>query len=813
MPGKTDVYPYARVKQKRAGEKQRSKPKKRKPVFNRNLFNQLKKPTFLVLAGTGFFLGRAVFLGELVPFAVAFVATATCLFPAYGLVSTIGVIIGLITVIKGFPLVAAGSTVALTELFLKLWVAQIKNPRFMVPGLVLIFTIVIKSSFLAFTNPSLYDFVSLLFEAVFAALLTLVCFTALYPWKKKADFASLSGEELFCLLVVLVGIIAGMGDWQIGLISVKGLLSRLIILIAALIGGVGLGAAAGAALGVMPGLIFSSVPAMVGAYSFAGLLAGLGKSFGKPGVVIGFLLGNIVLQVYIQKATSITALMAECGLAALIFFFLPSLYLTKLKISLVNHFPGVNEEEQAGAKRMVARWLSHCRFTLQEISHCFTQVAVTESLPKQEPALQALFNAVGNKVCSNCNLYLYCWEKEFYRTYQYLLDLFSRAETFGQVTVADFPDKLKNRCTRLKELAITVTCLYETYKLNQYWDKRLIESRKIVETQLKGIAGIIEDLFNELAFQIDNEGKDELQVKQKLKQANIPVHEVKIMQYSPAGPEVLLSRQVCDRKIDCRSQVEPLLTGLLGVSMATGFHYCPWLKGEEEVCCLRLYPGLKYQLKIGLAQIAAGGNIICGDSFTLSQLREGKVALILSDGMGTGTQAALESTAVLSFLKNLLEKGLSQDLAVKAVNSLMLLQSSRETFATIDLMTINLYTGQVDFIKIGAPPSFLLHRKHISVIQANSLPAGVLQDIEVTSVQRKLITGDVLVMLTDGVWDAFNGAGAEKEVLKEVLQKSSHLPPSEAAELIITLAQNKISERKGEADDMAILVASLVSLV
>jgi len=216
MPGKTDVYPYARVKQKKAGEKKRNKPKKRKPIFSRNVFNQLKNPTFLILAGTGFFLGRAVFLGELVPFAVAFVATATCLFPAYGLASTIGVIIGLITVIKGFPLVAASSTVILAELFLKFRADQIKKPRFMVPGLVLVFTIVTKSSFLAFTNPSLYDFISLLFEAVFAALLTLVCFNALYPWQKKADFASLSGEELFCLLVVLVGIIAGMGDWQIG---------------------------------------------------------------------------------------------------------------------------------------------------------------------------------------------------------------------------------------------------------------------------------------------------------------------------------------------------------------------------------------------------------------------------------------------------------------------------------------------------------------------------------------------------------------------------------------------------------------------
>lgn len=811
MPSKTDVYPYARVKQKKAGEKQKNKPKKRKPIFSRNFFNQLKKPTFLVLAGTGFFLGRAVFLGELVPFAVAFVAAATCLFPAYSLASTIGVIIGLITVIKGFPLVAAGSTVALAELFLKFRVTQIKNPRLMVPGLVLVFTIVIKSSFLAFTNPSLYDFISLLFEAVFAALLTSVCFNALYPWQKKADFASLSGEELFCLLVVLVGIIAGMGDWQIGPISVKGLLSRLVILIAALIGGVGLGAAAGAALGVMPGLIFSSVPAMVGAYSFAGLLAGLGKNFGKPGVVVGFFLGNIVLQVYIQKATSITALMAECGLAAFIFFFLPSLYIKKLKISLVNHFPGVNEEGQAGMKKMVARWLNHCQFTLQELSHCFTQVAVTESLPKQEFALQALFNAVGNKVCRSCNLYPYCWEREFYRTYQYLLDLFSRAETFGQVTAADFPDELKNRCVRLKELAITITCLCETYKLNQYWDKRLTESRKIVETQLKGIAGIIKDLFNELAFQIENGGRDELQIKQKLKQANIPVHEVKIIKCGTAGPEVLLYRQACDRKVDCRFQAEPLLTEILGVSMNAGFYYCPWLKEEEEgVCSLRLYPGLKYQLKVGLAKIGRGGNLVCGDSFTLSQLREGKVALILSDGMGTGTQAALESATVLSFLKNLLELGLSQDLAVKAVNSLMLLRSSRETFATVDLMMVNLYTGQVDFIKIGAPPSFFLHRKHISVIQANSLPAGVLQDIEVTSVQRKLITGDVLVMLTDGVWDAFNEAGAEKEVLKEILLKVSHLPPPEAAELIITLAQNKISERGGEADDMAILVASLV---
>jgi stage II sporulation protein E len=126
-------------------------------------------------------------------------------------------------------------------------------------------------------------------------------------------------EETACLLVLLAGIIAGTGELQLWYVSVKGFLSRLIILLAAYAGGAGLGAVAGALLGIIPGLSFTTVPYLMGAYSFAGVVAGLGRVLGKIGVAISFLAANIILSIYYNNFTGMEAVIAETGLAGVVF--------------------------------------------------------------------------------------------------------------------------------------------------------------------------------------------------------------------------------------------------------------------------------------------------------------------------------------------------------------------------------------------------------------------------------------------------------------------------------------------------------------
>ncbi|OAT80685.1 stage II sporulation protein E [Desulfotomaculum copahuensis] len=817
MSEEMEVYPYQRVKS--AGKKKRPVRKKKRLSAGRFRFSGrlLKELTWdakmPLLCAAGFFLGRVILLGEMVPCAAAFAAAVARVYPGAGLPAVAGACVGLATVSRGLPLAGALATVVLTWALARGLPGETGRPWLIMPLLVLSLTLIVKTGLLAFTGPATYEYIGVAFEALIAAALTLVFLQALPVLDRLSGAKPPSGEELFSFSVLLAALVAGTGELQIGLFTLKGLLSRLIILLAALAGGPGLGAAAGAVVGILPGLVYTAAPAVVGAFSFTGLLAGLGRGFGKAGVAVGFLLGNIILSVYLDNFGGLAKVAAETGLAVLLFLLVPPAHVNRLAVSLV---PAVDPAPAAVKDRrvqaVVAGRMRHWSRVLHELSRSFDQVASTAPAPGGVPeaGLQPLFNEIGGKVCRGCGMYRTCWEREFYQTYQALLELFSLVETYGQVNSRDLPEVLKKRCSRPKEMAITVTCLYDTYKVNQYWAGRLSESKEVVSNQLRGVSEIIENLSHELEFDVAGTGREEALLRQKLKQAGIPVADVRVSRPDGERQEVMLCRQACPENGECQNRVVPLVSRLLDGRYTLPVNDCALFRGEEGICRLRLYPDLPLRLVAGVASRGKDG--VCGDSYALLPLRGGKFAVVLSDGMGVGAPAAAESRTAVSLLARLLESGLEHHLAVKTVNSIMVLRATGDSFATLDVALLDLYTGAGEFIKIGAPACFLVRNHRVSTLQASSLPVGIIKDIDVASVDKKLQPGDTLVMVSDGVLDAHRGPEDKEDWLCGVLREIGDLAPREMAELLLKLAQTGAGGEK-QGDDMTVLVVRLEKAV
>ena len=112
-----------------------------------------------------------------------------------------------------------------------------------------------------------------------------------------------------------------------------------------------------------------------------------------------------------------------------------------------------------------------------ELSRTFEQVASTAGQTREEQSLQKLLNQIAEKVCCGCSFYNTCWEREFYKTYQGMVDLLALVEIYGKITADNFSRELRRRCFRTKGLAITINCLYESYNLNRYWSRRLLEEQ------------------------------------------------------------------------------------------------------------------------------------------------------------------------------------------------------------------------------------------------------------------------------------------------------------------------------------------------
>ncbi len=807
------IYPYQRTGK---GERKRRPVISLKGSERQHLFPRIKLGKFAVagvvfFSCAGFFLGRAVLLTDLVPFGIAFVAAAVQVFGRSGLISAPAVIAGLATISEGMSLAGSIMVIACTLLLMRAVSFEPKRQWLILPGLVLAVTIIIKTSLLILTDPSAasYSYFCVLFEAVFAALLTLATLNGLTALRKKVRSGqSFANEEIFCIMIVFGGLIAGTGDIGIEVASVKGTLSRLAILLASLAGGAGAGAAAGAVLGVIPGLAYTVVPALAPAYSFAGFLAGLCRSFGRPGVVTGFLLANIILSVYVTGYGDLVSNLIEAGLSTLFFLLIPPFIIKKAILSIgLETGDSKGPVRKAFLKEAFEDKIKNWALVFQELSQTFEQLSSTTAGPGEEQSMHRLINQVGQKVCGGCVFYRTCWEREFYKTYQSLIDLFALVEVYGVITRENLPDETKRRCTRTKELAVTVNCLYETYQINRYWFRRLVESREVVSEQLRGIGEVIASLPGELEFNVET-GDSGITLRKKLKDAGVKIESLSISRQGEGEIEVSLTHHACGGRMRCKKVIAPLLSSVLERSFSPAAEGCAGKEGGS-VCRLKFYTGLNYRLVLGASGIGKGGSLVSGDSHAFFYLKGGRFGLALSDGMGVGPRAALESGTTISLLRRLLELGFGQELAIKTVNSILVLRSPGESFATVDLAVIDLYSGQTDFIKIGAVPTYLLRGGRISQIRASSLPVGIIEDFEVVSQARLLEPGDILVMLTDGVLEACNGTDGHGEWIIKVLEDAAGLPPQEMAELLLKLAQTGSGGVARMPDDMTVVVARL----
>jgi len=208
------------------------------------------------------------------------------------------------------------------------------------------------------------------------------------------------------------------------------------------------------------------------------------------------------------------------------------------------------------------------------------------------------------------------------------------------------------------------------------------------------------------------------------------------------------------------------------------------------------------ELEIGASIRSCSGEEVAGDSYVSRLLPGGRHVLALSDGMGSGVNARQESHAALALMVEGLRAGYTRAQALDVVNALMLMCTGREMYATMDLCLIDLHTGEAAFDKLGACPAFVVREGEVRAIGADTLPVGVLPDVQSHSLRMTLRPGDVVILLTDGVTDAFPGG---EEGLLTAIEKLYWLHPQAVGDKLIAQALDGREAR----DDMAVLCARI----
>jgi stage II sporulation protein E len=142
---------------------------------------------------------------------------------------------------------------------------------------------------------------------------------------------------------------------------------------------------------------------------------------------------------------------------------------------------------------------------------------------------------------------------------------------------------------------------------------------------------------------------------------------------------------------------------------------------------------------------------------------------------------------------------------------LLILKSAEESFATIDLSIIDLFSGEVEFAKIGAAATFIKRPDKVEIIKSTSLPVGILSNVDMGLSKKKLEDGDLLIMVSDGVLDSRKDIVKKEEWILQALSDISTNNPQEIADYLIEKAKANFDGQ--EKDDMTVLTAKVLERV
>ncbi len=215
--------------------------------------------------------------------------------------------------------------------------------------------------------------------------------------------------------------------------------------------------------------------------------------------------------------------------------------------------------------------------------------------------------------------------------------------------------------------------------------------------------------------------------------------------------------------------------------------------------------GLPLEAEVGFSQRSKSTEPFCGDSFAVAHHSPGRLLLTVSDGMGAGINAMRESRIVVRLLEQLISNGITPEKAAGIVNTALYLRGGEESAATIDLAAVDLDGRYVDFLKVGASPSFLKRDHSVEMIRSNCWPAGILDNVEAEVHRRQVLPGDMLIMATDGVTEVDREAALPDNWLYEFLQELPLEDAQAVADLVLKHALRAVGLKN--RDDMTVLVA------
>lgn len=780
-------------------EKKRSRIKKGIAVSLREIFIEKKLLLFLV----GLLLGRAVILYNISPFAVAFLATAWAVYQKRMLAVITFILIGAWSYSLDHAVFISISLVVFMIF------AQFLKDRSKIRMLMLfVFLSTVLTRLFLYSLPSqvtAYEWLHLFIEGILGIILLLIFMQSIPLLALKRYQPALKNEELICIVILIASILTGFIGWEVYAVSLEHVFSRYIVLILAFVGG----AAIGSTVGVVTGLILSLANVanlyQMSLLAFSGLLGGLLQEGKKHGVSVGLFVGTFLVGMYGEMQT-LTSAMLESTIAILLFYLTPHVFLKQLS----KYIPGTTEysfEERKYLQKVrdvTAQRVEQFSAVFEALSKSFIQSSEKTGDQERIDETDYFLSLVTEKTCQMCFMKKRCWQQKFDETYNIMEEIKNNLVHQNEIDLKNLTT-FENHCVKSKQVIDVMVHEVSLLKINKKLKKQVVESKKIVADQLKGVSDVMDNFAKEIVKERQRHEKQEIQIIRALKQMDIHLEKIDIYRLEKGSIDIEMSIIFHDYHGEGYKLIAPVLTDILQETIVvTEEEISPFPNG---ISFLTFGSAKQFEVETGVAVAAKGGGLISGDSFTTMELGKGKYALAISDGMGNGLRAREESMETLRLLEQILQTGISEQVAIKSINSILALRTTDEIFATLDLAIINLHNARLRFLKIGSSPSFIKRGDEIIQMEANNLPIGIIEHVELETVSEPLKSGDILIMMSDGVFDGPKQITNNDLWLERKIRNMKTDEPQAIADLL--LEEVVRGELGVIRDDMTVVVAKI----
>ena len=800
-----------------------------KNSINREMLKNLTSFKNIIIYIISFMISTIGMGQEVSPFSIAIVGA--CLasgVPAIGVV-----LVGLIGNIIGAGTIGALNYILIILMLLILLFIkpprendEYKNEKIQISGHIFFSVIFVMIAKLILTKFTIGDMLLHITLAIFSVVFYKIFVNSLIVIEEIAEKRAFSIEEVMGASLLLSIAVAALGDFSILGLSIRNIISILIVLVLGWRNGILVGTTAGVTIGITLGIIAQNEPLIVAVYAISGMFAGILNKFGKIGVIIGFIIGNGIL-IYASKGTAMDLVVfKEVLIASLGLLAIPKWAGIDIEglVPEETFFPEFNNRRLTQSKETINQ-LNVVSETIKDMAETYNDEGqVDQKQEMQEKNKKTFIRELLNNLDG-------LEENIFYEDmsnpeskivdelFKILLDkqeidkndLLETFAKFNNYIVTFENEKLsQNMEKEIEQIIKAVNYAYKTSKTDFIWEEKVRTNKKNVQAQLDGVSKAISSIAVKMEKNMKEEEEfvdvnkkaivaleikgiivDEIEINKKDNRFFIDVY-LKEDSKITENTDIEKIKKVLEKVLNEKLMINDSKTKKINKQGKRGFSYL-----SED----------KYLLQIGQATKIKDNSPVSGDSILQIRLNDGKYLIALSDGMGSGPEARKSSQIAIKMLERLLMSGFDKDTSIDLINT-TIMNVNEEIFATLDIAIIDLYNGKIEFIKNGACPTYVKNNKKVQIIKSLSLPAGILENINLTTYDKDIENQDIIVLCSDGILDA-NVEYKNKELwVKYMLEDIEISNCQKIADIILNEA---IDNNYGKAkDDMSIIVCKLI---